>query len=132
MSLATTLQQTAEVFGALREFAVADEHLADFRTIVCELETQAIGLARGNRRVPSVQVSHPPRIPSRAHAKRFVEIMARLPSLEDDVDEATRLAYGRLLENLVIGVTGAIYTDFPELVPHDKNALQDKPDGEPR
>jgi hypothetical protein len=117
MSTTQLLQQILSVFGELNAYVQRENELKDFLNIAAELHDQATGLARGALNVPDLQVEKGPRIPTRAHAQAILDILSALPPVSTDIDLATRLGIGKLLANLVQGVTYSLYSEFSDLIP---------------
>lgn len=104
------------VFVELDEFVTSDPALGAFGEAVTTLREQARQLTLGVRDLPIIARSSAV-IPDRVRAGRLVEIISHLPPMEGGELLADRLALARLLGNLVNGITHAIFSQFPELVP---------------
>ena len=111
------LERIRDVLGKLREYAFEESELADRRAIIAELEGQAIQLLSGDTDVRSMNLTGGLRVPGREVAKKVIALASQLPAIDVEVDEPSRLGIARLYENLVVGVTGVIMRDFPDLIP---------------
>jgi hypothetical protein len=107
------------VFVRLREYAKGDAELSVFAAVLDELVQQVTSVMRGNLHVPKLK-SSPGSVPSAAHAREIIRIIADLPSVDDDLEDSRRLAIAKILENMVVGITGSIYSEYPEVIPRDK------------
>lgn len=110
------LLETAQVFEKLRAFICGEPRLAAFGPAARQLEEQARSLASGNTNITPLDPKTTARMPSRELAKKITAIVSELPAVGENFDDETKLALGRLLENLVIGITGAIFSAFPEVI----------------
>jgi hypothetical protein len=119
-STEVTLERTRQVLSELRTYAETEQALAEFVPVLLELEEQARQLAAGRTSIGALTAALPARMPSRDIAINVTAIVSKLPVVEDDFDDAKRLPLARLLENLVVGVTGTIFSEFPDVVPHDE------------
>lgn len=119
MTTEQTLQRTHAVFAELRAYAEGESRLSDFVPVLIELEHQARLLAQGGTEVPSLEATLPSAMPSRDLAVQVTAIVSKLPPVGRDFDEAKRILLARLLENLVVGITGTIFAQFPDVIPHD-------------
>lgn len=107
------------VFAALREYAESDAAMSSFIPVLRELEHQSGSVAAGELEVPTLEAEAPVQIPSRDHARRVIEIVSRLPSLPEKFEQDKKIVVARLLENLVVAITGTIFVAFPDLIPHE-------------
>lgn len=114
-----TLQTTARVFAELKAYGDREPALSQFAPVLLELEAQAELLAQGVTVIPPLQATPPTTMPSRELAIKVTEIVSKLPIVEDDFDRAMIIPLANLLANLVEGVTGTIFAQFPEVIPHD-------------
>ena len=114
------LEETCKVFEDLRAYVASEPQLSGFLPAVLELEEQARQLVQGVTDVEPLNATPPASMPNKHFAERVMEIVSRLPAVGHDFDDESKLALGRLLENLVVGVTGTIYLDFSEVVPREK------------
>lgn len=115
LTIQADLDETRRVFEELRRYVASEPQLSGFLSVVLELEEQARSLVIGKKDVPALTAKLPTSIPSKHLAEQITEIVSKLPAVGEDFDEDTKLGLGRLLENLVIGVTGFVFSDFPEL-----------------
>jgi hypothetical protein len=114
------LEETCRVFEDLRAYVASEPQLSEFLPAAVELEAQARQLAKGETDVPPLNAVPAASMPSKYFAERIIEMISRSPAAGHDFDDEAKLGLGRLLENLVIGVTGTIFSDFPEVVPREK------------
>ena len=112
------LEQTCRVFAELRAYIAQEPQLSKFLAVAMELEAQARQLAKGETEVGALAAVPPTSIPSRALAENVIEIIAGLPAIGDDFDERNKRGLARLLENLVLGITGTVFREFPDVIPH--------------
>jgi hypothetical protein len=120
LTIQADLEKTRSVFEQLRMYVASEPQLSDFLPVVLELEEQARRLAEGITDVPALNAKLPDAMPSKYLAERVMKIVSKLPAVGHDFDEVTKLGLGRLLENLVVGVTGTIFSRFPEVVPREQ------------
>lgn len=115
------LRRTSEVFTELRAYAEMEPRLSNFVPVLIELQEQARLLAQGATSVPALSSVPPSLMPSRELAVKITEIVSKLPPVEDDFEKSMLEPLADLLENLVVGVTGTIFSQFPDVIPHDTN-----------
>jgi hypothetical protein len=121
MNASEVLNKISDVFDSLRVYIDGESELASFQEIACELQAQAKRLAGGEVRVPELRTLKGPKIPSDVHARAILDILSRLPPVDDHIDYGIRLGIGKLLGNLLAGVTHSLYSDFSYLVPRLRN-----------
>jgi hypothetical protein len=115
------LDQTRQVFEDLRAYIAAQPELSEFLPVAAELEQQAEQLAGGRSDIGPLIAGAPASMPSRYFAEAIIRIVSRLPPIGPDLANDAKLGLARLLENLVVGITGSIFLGFPDAVPRAKH-----------
>lgn len=111
-------EQYAKMFACLREYIENEPLLVGFGGAAEQLYDQARGLAEGRTEVPDLDVSSPCAIPNRRLAEKIMKIVSRLPAVDfREENPVEQLLVARLLGNLVRGVTGAVFSSFPDVIP---------------
>lgn len=119
MKVQLDLQATHKVFEELRTYVLSEPDLVAFAPVALELETQARRLSEGMTEIPPLAAPIPDAVPSEVLAAHVIAIVSHLPAVGHDFDPASKLRLARLLTNLVDGITGTVFRDFPHLIPHD-------------
>lgn len=114
------LEQLSAVFQELERLVESEEALAAFRPNARLLREAAEQLAEGNLQVRTLAPGHCPTIPTRALAARLLRALDPLPCLDGDEPMDLARGVGRLLGNLVNGVTHEIYRNYDDLIPGSK------------
>lgn len=118
-SFADYLELAHTVLSDLSRYVSEAPELSGFVPVANELEQQAADLCGGSLHVPRLKARVPSGIPTREYAQEIAAIVARFPPVEEGLTSEEAGAVARLLENLVVGVSGFIFRDFPELIPRD-------------
>lgn len=117
------LEETRHVFAHLRAYIAGQPELSLLLPVANELAAQAERLARGETELGPL-TSRVPKLRVREDlAQRIVAIVSQLPAIGQDFDEEAKLALAVLLENLVVGITGALVLD-PGIAPGRMSASQ--------
>ena len=116
LTLQSDLDETRRVFRKLRKYVANEPELIEFVSVTAELDEQAQLLQSGSADIPPLRATSPPRLPNRYFAERVASIIRELPPVGYDFPSDLQLGLAKLLENLVVGVTGAIFLEFPELM----------------
>jgi len=119
LSFADYVESVETALGDLSRYVSAEPELSEFVPVATELEQHAVQLRHGSLHVPHLKSRVPRAIPSREHAQEIATIIARFPPMEAHFTSEEEGAVARLLENLVVGVSGFIFRDFPDLIPRE-------------
>lgn len=105
----------ADVFAELKEYFQQHSDMSEFAPVAAELEQQAKQLRLRRLKVPPLNSPIPEFMPSRIHAQKVMQLISRLRPVGDEIDQIETIAIARVVENLVVGVTGTIFRQYPEL-----------------
>jgi len=106
----------ADIFAELKEYFQQHSEMSEFALVAAELEQQAKQLRLRKRlKVPPLNSPIPQFMPSRIHAQKVMQVISQLRPLGDEIDQIETIAIARVVENLVVGVTGTIFRQYPEL-----------------
>jgi hypothetical protein len=107
------IEAFVRTFEALRSYIYRTTELERLRSAADDLVKNARNVKFGILDIPP-PLGPPGRVPSREHAAQIMTITNLLPPVRN-LDSATTLALGRLIEHLVVGMTGSIIRDFPDI-----------------
>jgi hypothetical protein len=111
------LEQLQDVFRDLERLVESEPALSPFRSNARQLREAAEGLATGRFDVPALAEGRCPSVPTRELATRILRILEPLPCLDGDEPMSLARGVGRLLGNLVNGVTHDLYANYEDLIP---------------